>query len=197
LHHTEQGQVMCSMMEQERREVEEMTRLVQGNLLNKVYEIQCERERQFNLVSQMMEMTVSPLTNTPKVDMSCLNTAMSDLSVEQQDMEVPPNQAYTQYMLERSGMEEISGDPHSQGLKRSDPVYLTSMASHGVWHRDQQHILPLEQHHPQLQQQNLPQLQQHHQHQLQQHPHQQLQQQHYPQLQQNHHHHLQYRFTHN
>merc|ERR1719427_1616395 len=67
--------------------------------------------------------------------MSCLNSAMSDMSVEQQqDMEVPPNPAYTQYMLERSLIEGTSCDPHSQEVKRSDPVYLTSMASHGVWH---------------------------------------------------------------
>ena len=32
--------------------------------------------------------------------------------------QVNPNPAYT----------------HSQEIKRSDPVYLTSMASHGVWH---------------------------------------------------------------
>ena len=29
-------------------------------------------------------------------------------------------------------------NPHSQDIKRSDPVYLTSMASHGVWQQQQQ-----------------------------------------------------------
>eukprot|EP00092_Neocalanus_flemingeri_P101380 GFUD01129625.1.p1 GENE.GFUD01129625.1~~GFUD01129625.1.p1 ORF type:complete len:198 (-),score=89.61 GFUD01129625.1:90-683(-) len=123
---------MCSMMEQERMEGEEMARMVQGSLLNKVYEIQSDRERQFNLLSQM-KMTVSPcqmMTSSDKLGMSCLNSAMSDMSVEQQDMEVPPNPAYTFYMLERSCLEGTSCDPPT------DPVYLTSMASHGVWHSE-------------------------------------------------------------
>eukprot|EP00092_Neocalanus_flemingeri_P101382 GFUD01129627.1.p1 GENE.GFUD01129627.1~~GFUD01129627.1.p1 ORF type:complete len:203 (-),score=99.03 GFUD01129627.1:90-698(-) len=128
---------MCSRMEQERMEQErmegeEVARMVQGSLLNKVYAIQSERERQFNLVSQMMQMTVSPsqtLASCDKQGMSCLNSAMSDMRVEKQlDMEVPPNPAYTQYLLERS--------THSQEVKRNDPVYLTSMASHGVWHSE-------------------------------------------------------------
>eukprot|EP00092_Neocalanus_flemingeri_P089505 GFUD01113259.1.p1 GENE.GFUD01113259.1~~GFUD01113259.1.p1 ORF type:complete len:178 (+),score=74.78 GFUD01113259.1:1-534(+) len=112
--------------------------MVQGSLLNKVYEIQSDRERQFNLLSQM-KMTVSPcqmVTSSDKLGMSCLNSAMSDMSVEQQDMEVPPNPAYTQYLLERSTVEGTSCDPHSQEVKRNDPVYLTSMASHGVWHSE-------------------------------------------------------------
>merc|ERR1719186_586786 len=45
-------------------------------------------------------------------------------------MEVPPNPTYTQYMLERSMLEGTSCDPHSQSMKRQDPVYLSSMASH-------------------------------------------------------------------
>merc|ERR1712096_79123 len=112
---------------------EEMARLVQGSLLNK-----SERERHFNLVSQMMNMPVSPcqtITSSDKMGMNGLNSAMSDMRVEEQkDMEVPPNPAYTQYMLERSMIEGASCNPHSQEVKRSDPVYLTSMASHGVWH---------------------------------------------------------------
>eukprot|EP00092_Neocalanus_flemingeri_P089496 GFUD01113250.1.p1 GENE.GFUD01113250.1~~GFUD01113250.1.p1 ORF type:complete len:197 (+),score=85.81 GFUD01113250.1:180-770(+) len=131
---------MCSMMDQERMEGEEVARMVQGSLLNKVYEIQSERERQFNLVSQMMQMTVSPsqtLASCDKQGMSCLNSAISDMRVEEQlDMEVPPNPAYTQYLLERSTVEGTSCDPHSQEVKRNDPVYLTSMASHGVWHSE-------------------------------------------------------------
>ena len=51
---------MCSRMDQERMEGEEVARMVQGSLLNRVYEVQCERERQFNLISQMMKMSVSP-----------------------------------------------------------------------------------------------------------------------------------------
>eukprot|EP00092_Neocalanus_flemingeri_P069845 GFUD01085652.1.p1 GENE.GFUD01085652.1~~GFUD01085652.1.p1 ORF type:complete len:205 (-),score=94.14 GFUD01085652.1:62-676(-) len=131
---------MCSMMDQERMEGEEVARMVQGSLLNKVYAIQSERERQFNLVSQMMQMTVSPsqtLASCDKQGMSCLNSAMSDMRVEEQlDMEVPPNPAYTQYLLERSTVEGTSCDPHSQEVKRNDPVYLTSMASQGVWYSE-------------------------------------------------------------
>eukprot|EP00092_Neocalanus_flemingeri_P089508 GFUD01113262.1.p1 GENE.GFUD01113262.1~~GFUD01113262.1.p1 ORF type:complete len:120 (+),score=54.61 GFUD01113262.1:180-539(+) len=118
---------MCSMMDQERMEGEEVARMVQGSLLNKVYEIQSERERQFNLVSQMMQMTVSPsqtLASCDKQGMSCLNSAISDMRVEEQlDMEVPPNPAFTQYLLERSTVEGTSCDPHSQEVKRNDPVY--------------------------------------------------------------------------
>eukprot|EP00092_Neocalanus_flemingeri_P049963 GFUD01057603.1.p1 GENE.GFUD01057603.1~~GFUD01057603.1.p1 ORF type:complete len:152 (+),score=63.50 GFUD01057603.1:19-474(+) len=131
---------MCSMMDQERMEGDEVARMVQGSLLNKVYAIQSERERQFNLVSQMMQMTVSPsqtLASCDKQGMSCLNSAMRDMRVEQQlDMEVPPNPAYTQYLLERSTVEGTSCDPHSQEVKRNDPVYLTSMASQGVWYSE-------------------------------------------------------------
>eukprot|EP00092_Neocalanus_flemingeri_P028386 GFUD01030824.1.p2 GENE.GFUD01030824.1~~GFUD01030824.1.p2 ORF type:complete len:206 (-),score=90.97 GFUD01030824.1:90-707(-) len=131
---------MCSMMDQERMEGEEVARMVQGSLLNKVYEIQFERERQFNLVSQMMQMTVSPCQTLPNCDkqgMSCLDSAPNNMRVEeQQNMEVPPNPAYTQYLLERSTVEGTSCDPHSQEVKRNDPVYLTSMASHGVWHSE-------------------------------------------------------------
>ena len=29
-------------------------------------------------------------------------------------------------------------NPHSQDIKRHDPVYLTSMAGHGVWQQQQQ-----------------------------------------------------------
>ena len=31
-------------------------------------------------------------------------------------------------------MEGTYCNPHSQNVKRHDPVYLTSLASHGVWH---------------------------------------------------------------
>merc|ERR1719186_2558866 len=166
-------QAEASMMEQERMDGEEMARLVQGSLLNKVYEIQSERERQFNLVAQMMNMTVSPcqtMTSSDKMGMSSLNSVMSDMRVEdQQDMEVPPNPAYTQYMLERSMMEETSCDPHSQEVKRSDPVYLTSMASHGVWHNadmNKQQICQQQQQQLAFQQQQQLELQNQHQQQL-------------------------------
>merc|ERR1712202_46437 len=124
------------MMETERMDGEDMARLVQGSLLNKVYAMQHDRERENALMTQLTQLTVSPShhqTSSDKLMISSppLNTAMSG---EQQDMEVPPNPAYTQYMLERSLIEGTSCDPESQEVKRSDPVYLTSMASHGVWH---------------------------------------------------------------
>merc|ERR1719186_205610 len=139
------------MMETERME-EEMARLVQGSLLNKVYAMHHDRERETALMSQLTQLTVSPshhLTSSDKLLLSspphklgvatgqglsaqfdCINTALSEMSVEQQDMEVPPNPAYTQYKLERSVLEGTSCDPHSQAMKRQDPVYLSSMASH-------------------------------------------------------------------
>merc|ERR1712106_58268 len=49
-------------------------------------------------------------------------------------MGVASNPAYSAYMLERSLLEDNNGNPHSQLVKRHDPVYLTSMATHGVWH---------------------------------------------------------------
>ena len=91
-----------------------------------MYEAQCERERQHNLVSQLMAMTVSPVQGTATAEV-------------QQDMEVPTNPAYTQYMMERLMLEGNNHNPHSQDIKRHDPVYLTSMASHGVWQQQQQH----------------------------------------------------------
>ena len=73
--------------------------------------------------------------------------------------QVNPNPAYTQYMMERIMLEGNNCNPHSQDIKRSDPVYLTSMASHGVWHNnmDKQQ---------QLENQQQPQLELQHQHQL-------------------------------
>eukprot|EP00092_Neocalanus_flemingeri_P101379 GFUD01129624.1.p1 GENE.GFUD01129624.1~~GFUD01129624.1.p1 ORF type:complete len:141 (-),score=44.12 GFUD01129624.1:14-436(-) len=59
-------------------------------------------------------------------------------------MEVPPNPAYTQYLLERSVIEGTSCDPHSQEVKRNDPVYLSSMATHGIFYQcggQQQRVL--------------------------------------------------------
>merc|ERR1712202_14909 len=124
------------MMETERMDGEDMARLVQGSLLNKVYAMQHDRERENALMTQLTQLTVSPshhLTSSDKLMISSppLNTAMSG---EQQDMEVPPNPAYTQYMLERSMLEGTSCDPHSQAMKRQDPVYLSSMASHGLFY---------------------------------------------------------------
>merc|ERR1711936_483578 len=131
------------VMEQERREGEELVRMVQDTMLNKVYEIQCERETQINLASEMMRMTVSPYhnkTSSAVLDMSCLNSGMRDLSVEQQDMEVATNPSYHPHLLERSKVEAqaTSSDPYSQDMKRTDPVYITSLASHEVWHNMQQ-----------------------------------------------------------
>merc|ERR1712096_381548 len=127
------------MMETERMDGEDMARLVQGSLLNKVYAMHHDRERENALMTQLTQLTVSPSNHLVSSDKGMrsstpLNTAMSDMSVEQQDMEVPPNPAYTQYMIERSMLEGTSYDPHSQAMKRQDPVYLSSMASHGVFY---------------------------------------------------------------
>jgi hypothetical protein len=54
--------------------------------------------------------------------------------------QVNANPAYTQYMMERTMLEGNNCNPHSQDIKRHDPVYLTSMASHGVWQQQQQQI---------------------------------------------------------
>merc|ERR1711942_643608 len=131
-----------SMMDtdQDRIDGEKGARLLQDGLLNRVYEVQCEREKQFNLISQMMKMSVSPFqpedtTNT---------------SPKQQEMEVNGNQAYVQYMMERSMIEDNYCNPNDQQVKRSDPVYLASMASHGVWHPEQHQQLE-QQHHQQYQ----------------------------------------------
>ena len=66
-------------------------------------------------------------------------------------------------MLERSRIEGTSFDPHSQVVKRSDPVYLTSMASHGVWQTNDKNIENIQQ---QLAYQQQQQLELQHQHQL-------------------------------
>merc|ERR1712117_77867 len=127
--------------DQDRIDGEKVARLLQDGLLNKVYEVQCEREKQFNLISQMMNMSVS----------SCQPTDRTTSSQKQQDMEqVNGNQAYVQYMMERSMIEDNYCNPNDQQVKRSDPVYLASMASHGVWHPE---------HHQQLEQQHLQQYQ--------------------------------------
>ena len=44
------------------------------------------------------------------------------------------NPAYTQYMMERSMMKGNNCHPDTPCVKTSEPVYLTSLASHGVWH---------------------------------------------------------------
>merc|ERR1712202_27353 len=127
------------MMETERMDGEDMARLVQGSLLNKVYAMHHDRERENALMTQLTQLTVSPSNHLISSDKGMLssprlNTAMSDMCVEQQNMEVPPNPAYTQYMMERSMLEGTSSDPHSQAMKRQDPVYQSSMASHGVFY---------------------------------------------------------------
>merc|ERR1711872_533935 len=125
--------------DQDRIDGEKVARLLQDGLLNKVYEVQCEREKQFNLISQMMNMSVS----------SCQPTDRTTSSQKQQDMEVNGNQAYVQYMMERSMIEDNYCNPNDQQVKRSDPVYLASMASHGVWHPEHHQQLEL-QHQQQL-----------------------------------------------
>ena len=115
--------------------------------------MQRERERQYNLVSQMMAMTVSPVQA-----MDSCHTQGTATAAVQQDMEVPTNPAYTQYMMERIMLEGNNCNPHIQDIKRHDPVYLTSMASHGVW--QQQQIEHQQQHQLELQDQQQLELQQ-------------------------------------
>merc|ERR1712117_751358 len=86
-------------------------------------------------------------------------------SSKQQEMEVNGNQAYVQYMMERSMIEDNYCNPHDQQVKRSDPVYLASMASHGVWHPDQK-LQHYQQQQSELQQHQQQQLELQHQQQL-------------------------------
>merc|ERR1711942_101040 len=149
-----------SMMDtdQDRIDGEKGARLLQDGLLNRVYEVQCEREKQFNLISQMMKMSVSPFQPEDR----------TNTSPKQQEMEVNGNQAYVQYMMGRSMIEDNYCNPHDQQVKRSDPVYLASMASHGVWHPDQdrQEHQHSQQYHLELQQHQQQQLELQHQQQL-------------------------------
>ena len=43
-------------------------------------------------------------------------------------------------MMERSILEDNNGNPHSQHVKRHDPVYLTSVATHGVGQQQYQQV---------------------------------------------------------
>merc|ERR1711892_181580 len=104
--------------------------MVQASLLNRVYDVQRDKERQFNLISQMMKMSVSP--DQPMDGNRCQTQGAG--GQVQQEMEVASNPAYSAYMLERALLEDNNGNPHSQLVKRHDPVYLSSMATHGVWH---------------------------------------------------------------
>ena len=83
----------------------------------------------------MMAMSVSPVQEMESNSCHTQGTATAQV---QQDMEVQNNPAYTQYMMERIMLEGNNRNPHSQDSKRHDPVYLTSMASHGVWQQQQQ-----------------------------------------------------------
>jgi hypothetical protein len=83
----------------------------------------------------MMTMTVSPVQ---AMDSNSCHTQGTPTAQVQQDMKVQNNPAYTQYMMERLMLEGNNHNPHSQDIKRYDPVYLTSMASHGVWQQQQQ-----------------------------------------------------------
>lgn len=62
-----------------------------------------------------------------QMQLDSLTSAMTDMMVEDDEMQTPCNPAYTQYIQDRTDQEE---SPFSQGDKRRDPVYLTSMASH-------------------------------------------------------------------
>ena len=82
--------------DQDRIDGEKVARLLQDGLLNKVnqqshllktnheikvYEVQCEREKQFNLISQMMNMSVSSYQPQDR----------TNTSSKQQEMEVSLN----------------------------------------------------------------------------------------------------------
>ena len=83
--------------DQDRIDGEKVARLLQDGLLNrvnkwitlnktkhefKVYEVQCEREKQFNLISQMMKMSVASFQPEDR----------ANTSPKQQEMEVSFNQ---------------------------------------------------------------------------------------------------------
>merc|ERR1712086_853961 len=57
----------------------------------------------------------------------------------QQDIELPSNPAYAQYMVEGSLLDDNNCNPHRQHVKRHDPVTLTIMANQGVGQQQHQH----------------------------------------------------------
>eukprot|EP00091_Calanus_sinicus_P022884 TRINITY_DN7496_c0_g1_i1.p1 TRINITY_DN7496_c0_g1~~TRINITY_DN7496_c0_g1_i1.p1 ORF type:complete len:143 (+),score=49.24 TRINITY_DN7496_c0_g1_i1:126-554(+) len=107
---------MCSMGDKERKEGDEVARML--------------KERQSNLVSEMMKMTVSscPTVSMDTCDLLTMADGVSDTS-EQQDMEVAANPAYAQYMMKRSLMKDNYCHPDTPGVRTSEPVYLPSLAS--------------------------------------------------------------------
>merc|ERR1712106_778016 len=152
LRHQTKEQAKHSEMDQERMEGEEAARMIQGSLLNKVYEIQLERERQFKLISQMMKMSVSPYKTLTATGCQ----AQGPGERVQQDMELSSNPAYAQYMLERTLLDDNNCNPHNQLVKRHDPV-IAFMANQGVGHQQHQHHNQAE-HHQQLEIQHQQQL---------------------------------------
>jgi len=63
-----------------------------------------------------------------QMQLDSLTSAMTDMMVEDDEMQAPSSPEYTQYIQDRTAQEQIS--PFSQDEKRRDPVYLTSMATH-------------------------------------------------------------------
>eukprot|EP00092_Neocalanus_flemingeri_P100837 GFUD01128835.1.p1 GENE.GFUD01128835.1~~GFUD01128835.1.p1 ORF type:complete len:208 (+),score=59.93 GFUD01128835.1:93-716(+) len=112
-----------------------------GSLLNKVYEMQCVREREMRQMHQMNEMDQGEQMNhsqslptmlssedrlflsTPALkpghghmleqDLTSLTSAMTDMSVCMQEDNMQSSDLLT--------------DPHSQASKRTDPVYRATM----------------------------------------------------------------------
>jgi len=74
--------------------------------------------KSFPLNGQQLQMQLDELTS-----------AMTDMTVQTDTMEMPCNQAYNQYIHERCCTNNEDSNPFSQEEKRRDPVYL-SMAAH-------------------------------------------------------------------
>ncbi|XP_023337644.1 zinc finger protein 853 isoform X2 [Eurytemora carolleeae] len=155
---------------------------VQGSLLNKAYEMQCMRDREFNMMDSLSRMDLQGVsistdnnlfTSAPlrvqggrmvgggggykingqqlQLQLDQLAGAMTDMMMDDDEMEAPVNQAYTQYIQERTEVE----NPFSQDTKRSDPVYLSSMAAHtAVPNSNSQQLLEQQIQQQQLQQQH-------------------------------------------
>merc|ERR1719239_2112372 len=63
-----------------------------------------------------------------QMQLDSLTSAMTDMMVEDDEMQAASSPEYAQYIQDRTAQEQIS--PFSQDEKRRDPVYLTSMATH-------------------------------------------------------------------
>jgi len=63
-----------------------------------------------------------------QMQLDSLASAMTDMIVNDDEMEMPANQEYNKYIQSRT--DEYTSTPFSQDDKRKDPVYLSSLASH-------------------------------------------------------------------